>query len=195
LAVEPLLDVAALLMADERDRSAVDLAETGDERPVVRAAAVAVQLHPVVDEALHVVERVRPLGVTRELDRPPDRLVGRVLLKALELFLEALRLTVDARTAKQRQPRQPRQALAQVHLLVTLAHFPLRRRPSRHLRSLMSSVKPTLIEKVSRRARGTRAVASGGRSRRCARSAGSALRARSRRAASRASSAARLAVR
>ncbi len=105
LAVEPLLDVASLLVADERDRAAVDLAETGDERAVVRAAAVAVELDPVVDEPLDVVERVRPLGMARELDRAPDRLVARVLLQALELLLEPLRLAVDARTPRSKGSR------------------------------------------------------------------------------------------
>src|SRR5581483_5852506 len=64
-----LLDVATLLLADERDRTAVEFAEAGDHRAVVRAAAVAVQLEPVVEQPLDVIERVRALLVARELDR------------------------------------------------------------------------------------------------------------------------------
>jgi hypothetical protein len=38
-----------------------------------------VELEPVVEDPLDVVERVRALLVPRELDRPPDLLVRRVL--------------------------------------------------------------------------------------------------------------------
>jgi hypothetical protein len=38
---------------------------------------VAVQLDEVVEEALEVVEEVRPVGVPRELDLLPDREVAR----------------------------------------------------------------------------------------------------------------------
>jgi hypothetical protein len=40
--VRALLDVAALLVADQSDRAAVELAEPDDEGGVVGAAAVAV---------------------------------------------------------------------------------------------------------------------------------------------------------
>ena len=48
VALRPLLDVAALLVADQGDRAAVEAAEAGDERLVVGAAAVAVQLDEVL---------------------------------------------------------------------------------------------------------------------------------------------------
>src|SRR5207248_1362705 len=127
LPVEPFLHVTALLVADERDRAAVERPEAGDEGAVVRAAAIAVQLDPVVEDPLHVVERVRPVLVTRELDRAPDRLVGRVRLQSFELALEAFGFAVDARTAKERQPREPGQPVPQVDLLILLAQL---RRPA-----------------------------------------------------------------
>ena len=95
-----LLDVAALLVADERDRAPVEAAEAGDDRRVVGAAAVAVELDPVVEQPLDVVERVRPVLVPRELDRAPDLLVGRRGLDPLELALEPLELAGDARAAR-----------------------------------------------------------------------------------------------
>ena len=66
----------------------------GDDRAVVGAAAVAVQLDPVVEDPLDVVERVRPVLVARELDRAPDLVLGRVGLarEPLELALEPLLL-------------------------------------------------------------------------------------------------------
>ena len=90
--VAPLGDVAALLVADERDRAAVERAEPGDDRVIVHPAAVAVELEPVVEDPLDVVERVRALLVAGELDRAPDLLVGRVLAQPLELTLQALEL-------------------------------------------------------------------------------------------------------
>ena len=91
-------DVAALLVADERDRAAVELPEPGDDRAVVGAAAVAVQLDPVVEDPLDVVERVRPLRVPRELDERPDLVLGRVRARdRVELLLEPLLLAARRR--------------------------------------------------------------------------------------------------
>ena len=72
----PLLRVAALLVADQHDGATVELADAGDERRVVGAAAVAVQLDEVVDDPRDVVERVRAVVVARELDGAPRLLVG-----------------------------------------------------------------------------------------------------------------------
>ena len=79
VAVGALLEVAALLVADERDRAAAEAAEAGDDRRILAADAVAVQLGEVVEQALGVVERVRALVVARELDRIPDVRLGRAL--------------------------------------------------------------------------------------------------------------------
>src|SRR5579884_44170 len=122
LAVEALLDVAPLLVADERDGAAVEAAQPRDERAVVGAAPVAVQLDPVVEDARDVVERVRPVGMAGELDRPPDPLVRRVLLQPLQLLLEARRLGVEPCAAQPREARERRQPLPQVDLVLGVAH-------------------------------------------------------------------------
>jgi hypothetical protein len=44
---------------------------------IVGAATVTVQLDPVVEEPVDVVQRVRTILVPRELDGTPDLLVGR----------------------------------------------------------------------------------------------------------------------
>ena len=73
-----LLEVAALLVADDRDRPAAERADARDHGVIVRACAVAVQLDPVVD-------RVGPRSPAcragrrraRELDGIPDVRLGR----------------------------------------------------------------------------------------------------------------------
>ena len=44
-------------------------------------------LEEVIEDPLHVVERVRAIGMTCELDRAPDVVRARLLAKAVELFL------------------------------------------------------------------------------------------------------------
>ena len=106
-------------MADERNRAAAEAADAGDERPVVRPPPVAVQLDEVVQQPLDVVERVRPLGMARELDGAPDLLVGDLRLHALELLLEPLEIAGYARAAEQAQPSELRESFAKAKLLVS----------------------------------------------------------------------------
>ena len=94
------MDVAPLLLAHEDDRAAVELAEAGDHRTVVAERPVAVQLEPVVEHPLDVVERVRPVVVTRELDLAPDLLVGGLLADSLDLPLQPLELAGKPRAAE-----------------------------------------------------------------------------------------------
>ena len=108
-----LVDVASLLLADEHDRAAVEPAKAGDHRAVVRQSPVAVQLEPVLQQALDVVERVGPLVVPGQLDLPPDLLVGGLVADPVDLALEPLQLAGDARAAEQRQVPQPPEPLAQ----------------------------------------------------------------------------------
>jgi hypothetical protein len=65
---------------------------------VVHPAAVAVELEPVLEDPLDVVQRVRALLVAGEQDAAPDLLVGRVLAEAFELPLEALELGRELRS-------------------------------------------------------------------------------------------------
>ena len=112
----PLLDVAPLLVTDERHRATVEAAQPGDDGRVVHAPPVAVQLEPVVEDALDVVERVGPLLVPRELDAPPDLLVARVRAEALELALQPLGLRRQVRAAQTSHAEQLRNAVAQAGL-------------------------------------------------------------------------------
>ena len=166
-----LLEVAALLVADEGDRAAAEAADAGYERLVVRPPAVAVQLDEVVQQPLDVVERVRPVGMARELDGAPDLLVGDLGLHALELLLEPLEVAGYAGAAEQAQPSELGKPLAKAKLLV--------------------SCHSTRSRTAAAGAPGTAAARDAAGSRPRARSGSSTRRGRSRRGASPASSAAR----
>src|SRR6185437_14180046 len=77
---------------------------------------------PVVEEALDVVERVRPLLVAGELDGAPDLLVGRVLAHPVELTLKPVELSGEPGTAEQGHVAQPTQPLAQAQLVLRWGH-------------------------------------------------------------------------
>src|SRR5205814_6004576 len=74
IALRALLDVAALLVADENDRSPPEAPEAGHDRGVVAVLAIAVQFEPVLEETLDIVQRVRPVRVAGQLDGTPDLL-------------------------------------------------------------------------------------------------------------------------
>ena len=63
---------------------------------------VAVELDEVVEQPLDVVERVRALRVTGELDEAPG-LLGRLSLDPVELLLEPVEVAAQPRTAQERQ--------------------------------------------------------------------------------------------
>ena len=100
VAARALLQVAPLLVTDQHDRAAVELADSGHDRVVVHPAAVAVELEEVLQDPLDVVERVRPLLMTGELDPLPDLLVRGVVLQPLELALQALELRGEPGSAR-----------------------------------------------------------------------------------------------
>ena len=164
----PLLQVAALLVPDQRDRAALELADPGHDRVVVHPAAIAVQLEEVVEDPLDVVERVRPLLVARELDALPDLLVRGVVLEPLELALQALELGREPRPAQELDPAQLGQPVAEAELGVV-----------RHAGLANSRISCATTGRAARCA---------ARSGRCGRSGGSTRRGRSRPGASRASS-------
>ncbi len=100
----PLLDVTPLLVPDQRDRAALELADPGHERVIVHPPAIAVQLEEVLEDPLDVVEGVRALLVAGELDPLPDLLVRGVVLEPLELALQTLELGREPRPAQQLDP-------------------------------------------------------------------------------------------
>ena len=116
VAVRALLEVASLLVADEDDTSR----PSSEPRPVTSAwssaaAAVAMQLEEVVEDPLDVVERVRPLGVARELDRLPDLLGSRIGPKLVELLLQARELAGELRATQELHAAELTEPLAQPH--------------------------------------------------------------------------------
>ena len=100
------------LVADERDRTAVETTKADNQRSVVGTATVAVQLDPVLEQAFDIVEGVRTVLVPRELDRMPDLLVRRRRLDAVELALQLVEVSGEAGAAEQVEGAQARQALA-----------------------------------------------------------------------------------
>src|SRR2546422_5789215 len=108
-----LLDVASFLVADEHDRPTVEAADPADDRRVVRAGPIAVQLDEVIEQPFDIVERVRPLGMAGELDRAPDLLPRRLGLDALEVALQPFELAGDLRSAEEGQAPEPAQPLPQ----------------------------------------------------------------------------------
>src|SRR5688572_29131 len=126
-----LRDVPSLLVPDECDRATPERAEARDDRVVVHAAAIAVQLEPVVEDALDVVERVGALLVSRQLDRAPDLLVRRVLAQALELSLQALQLRRELRSAEELDAGKLGEAVAEPELGLLAHPLPPNRRSRR----------------------------------------------------------------
>src|SRR3954463_12501939 len=91
-----LLRVAAFLMADHHARLAVEAGEAADYGGVVGESSVAVQLFPVREERLHIVERVRALRMARNLRHLPGRqLAVDVLGERLAALREPLDLLGD----------------------------------------------------------------------------------------------------
>ena len=116
-----LADVASLLLTEESDRPAGEASEAADDRRVVGAVPVAVELDEIVQEPFDVVERVRTIGMPSELDGPPDLVRARRGRggETLELPLQALELAGQLRAAEQGQAPQPREPLAEAELRLT----------------------------------------------------------------------------
>ena len=92
-----LLRPAALLVAHDDDAAAVEGGQAGDDGGVLAEAAVALELDPVGQEALHVVRRVGTVGVPRELHLLHRRQLGEELAgEARGLLLEAQELGLEA---------------------------------------------------------------------------------------------------
>ena len=66
-----LLGVAALLLADHHDGALFEPAHAGDHGVVVGEETVAVDLVEIGEQALDVIERMRTLGVARQLHAIP----------------------------------------------------------------------------------------------------------------------------
>ena len=80
VAPDVLVDLVALLVADEDRAPAVDLAEAADDGRVVAEQPVAVQLDDIGRHGAQQLERVRPMDVACELDACPDGVAQLVLV-------------------------------------------------------------------------------------------------------------------
>ena len=115
LAVEAILDVATLLMPDQCNRTTFERPEAGDERAVIGAAPVAVQLNPVVEQPLDIVEGVRTIWITGEFDGTPRPILARLLRKLLDLLTQTLGFALHTCAAQKRkigEPSEPRSEAA-----------------------------------------------------------------------------------
>ena len=91
-----VLRAPALLVPDDDDGLAVEAGEARDDRRVVAEAAIAVELDPVLEDAIDVVERVGPVLVPRELHLLPRREAREELARELRrLVFEALQLGLE----------------------------------------------------------------------------------------------------
>ena len=122
VAADALLQVAPLLVPADRHGAAVEPRQSGDDRAVVGASPVAVQLDPVLADPADVVERVRALLVAGQLDGAPDLVVARLGLHPLELALELRELALEAGPAEELQVPQLGEPLAQPQLGLTWSH-------------------------------------------------------------------------
>ena len=83
--MQPLLGVAAFFLCNDGDRPVFELGHAGDDRRIVAEIAVAVDFLEIREQALQVIDGVRPFGVPRELDALPgwvrNRALRRVFLR------------------------------------------------------------------------------------------------------------------
>ena len=107
-----LADVTPLLVAHQGNGLAVEAADAGHDRSVVRERAIAVQLDEVVEDSLDVVQRVRPVLMAGKLDGAPDLVRARLLRDPVDLVLETGQLPGNADPAQKREVPEPGKALA-----------------------------------------------------------------------------------
>ena len=71
IALDAVLQIAALFLGDHRDRLVADPANARDDRAVVAEPAIAVELDEPVDNTIDVVARRGPVHIARELHAFP----------------------------------------------------------------------------------------------------------------------------
>ena len=96
IAVDALLHVPPLLGADHQNFLAVKAGHAADDRRIVAEAAVAVNLAPVGEHALDVVEGLRTLGMPGQFRLLPGRLQRLHLLpQDVDALLQLRQLAVS----------------------------------------------------------------------------------------------------
>ena len=99
VASSALVNVPTLLVADQDDALPPEATETADERRVVTEMPIAVKLDEIIEEPLHVVERVRPLLVTCEFDSTPDLVFAGIGVGVVDLPLKPSQLITNTDAA------------------------------------------------------------------------------------------------
>ena len=89
VAMDVVLRVAALLVAEHEHFPFIELRDAADDRRIVAEAAIAVELDEVVHQQADVIHHVRPRRMPRELDFLLRRQIGE------DFFLELLRLLLE----------------------------------------------------------------------------------------------------
>src|SRR5690606_30496715 len=106
---------AALLVADHRDRAAIEPREAPDDGGVFGKRAVAVQLEEVVEDRVEVVEKVRAVRVPAQLHLLPDvEVLEDVRLEPYGARLELEHLRVDSAVPRTRGRLQLGDALLEL---------------------------------------------------------------------------------
>ena len=77
IAIHLLLGIASLLVTDDQHFLSVETRHAADDCGIVGKTAVAVDLAPVGEDALHVIQCVGALGMARHLGALPGIQVGR----------------------------------------------------------------------------------------------------------------------
>src|SRR5262249_24826568 len=95
------------------------------------ATAIPVELEEVLEDALDVIERVRPVLVARELDRLPDLLGTRIGSDLIELLLEAGGVSAPPRSPPEVPAAEPTEPPPQPPLGFALGQLRANRRRSR----------------------------------------------------------------
>ena len=96
VALHVLLGAAPLLVADDHDAPSPEARQPANDGSVVRERAVSVQLLPLLEQVVDVLERVGPVRMARELDLLPRRQIGEELTgEATSLLFQAAELGLE----------------------------------------------------------------------------------------------------
>jgi hypothetical protein len=90
IVLEARLRIAALLMADDDDRSPTETRKAAKDGIVIHELAIARELDEFVEQPRDIIEKVRPVGMTRDLRLLPRIEMGIDVLKLLVRLLAQL---------------------------------------------------------------------------------------------------------
>jgi hypothetical protein len=101
--MEVCLRVATFLVADNNNRSTADASQSANDRRIISESPVAMQFDKIVEGLCDVVERVRTIRMTGNLDTLPARQISiDVGTKLLNLTLQDFDLRCDIKRVGKR---------------------------------------------------------------------------------------------